>query len=288
MSHPNVVLRRSPRLAATLLFAAALGALSLSSAAAQEVESEPADAIPVRQLESVNLVTFQIGNLSEVQISAVSEIGEVSVTEIIAAGPEERFVLQPGQSPVEVFLRLAPRDTPVPEAIAAMDTRKLLADRRIVATLNEPILVAPRRLGLAPRLQTKAGGGSCQGGAAGATYFQTNHCGQLGGPGYGSSESYCDQNAANSIQRTTGSRRRATYTRFASCGSGTNRLRHFYGTASGFDTQVDKHFAAGQVLSSWSYVKGVKRHRRVRFEEDSASGWVRGWTKYHSEVADGW
>ena len=59
---------------------------------------------------------------------------------------------------------------------------------------------------------------------------------------------------------------------------------------SGWTTQVDLDFAPEQVISYWSYKDGIKRYRRVRFEESSegSGAWVRGWIKYHSEVAEGW
>jgi len=289
MSHLQAIRRFTAPCATALLLAATLGAVSTSAARALTSGAKPAESAPVRELESVRLVTFHIGNLSEVRIVAVPEIGEVSVMEVIPAGGNEKFVLQPGLTPAEVFHRLAPRNTPVPEAILASDDRQLLADRALVTAIDAPIQVRPAKLGLKPSLPTKVGGGSCQNGAAGADYFIDNHCGALGGPGYGSSESYCDSDASDWIQRTSSSTRRATYTRMASCGDGDNRLRHFYHTViDGWVTQVNEVFAPGQVISWWSYVTGIKRDRRVRFEEEESAGWVRGWTKYHSEVADGW
>jgi hypothetical protein len=290
MSNLQNVLRRLTPRTPFLLLAAALASGAAPAARAEgpnvRLPEKPAD---VRKLESVRLATFRIGNVSEVRIVAVPEIKEISVMEVIPAGGDEKFVLKPGLSPAEVFHLLAPADAAVPEAIVATDRRHLLADRALVAALDAPIEIAPARLGLKPRLATKAGSGSCQGGAAGADYFEDNHCGTLGGPGYGSSESYCDKDAADWIQRTSSSTRRATYTRMASCGSGTNRLRHStYYTVGGWDTQVDEDFSANQVISWWSYVDGIKRDRRARFEENSDGGWVRGWTKYHSEAAEGW
>jgi hypothetical protein len=287
MSTLQPILRPTHRWAPTLLLAAAVATGFAPAAVAQECSAK-LETAPVRDLENVRLATFKIGNLSEVRILSIPEADELSVMEIIPAGGEERFVLQPGTTPAEVFLRLAPRDAAVPEAIAKSDTRKLLADRRLVASLDEPIQIAPWKLGLKPRFALKSGSGSCQDGIAGATYFAEHHCDTLGGPGYGSSEGHCDEGAEPAIERDSGSTRRTTYTRMASCGDGNNRLRHSKHLASGWTTVVDEIFTPNQVVSWWSSTTGIKHDRRARFEENNSSGWVRGWTKFHSEVAEGW
>lgn len=277
-------LRKSGYLAVATFLATTLG----GSLAAQTPADRPARD-QIRELEVVELATFHLANGNEVRLLGVPEENDVLVGEIVDAGPNERFVIAPGTSPAEVFRRLAPMDAPVPGMIAQADDRKVLAGRRIVKSIDEPIEVPMERLGLAISTHPQAAGaGSCQGGAAGADYFESHHCNTLGGPGYGSSESYCDKDARDWIDRISSSRRRATYTRMASCGSGMNKFRHFYGTVSGWSTQVTVYVDPQKVIDWWSAKTGVKRYRRVRFEEHDSAGWVRGWTKYHSEVAGGW
>lgn len=265
---------------------AALLFTALAPAAWAQQPAEPPEA------RTVLLAKFHLANGNEVHLWSVPDVDEIMVGEMTNAGPSEQFFLKPETHPVEVFRLLAPKDSPVPRAIARIDDEKVLAGRKLVVALDKTIEVPMSRLGLLQPMigAAGAGAGSCQGGAAGADYFEDNHCGALGGPGYGSSESTCYKNAADSIQKTTGSKRRATYTRMAACGSAMSRMRHFYHTVSGWTTQVNVYVDPQKILSWWSYKKGVKRDRRVRFEEkDAGSGaWVRGWVKYHSEVADGW
>jgi hypothetical protein len=277
-----------PRKGGTVAIGTLLAIALSASLAAQTADDRPARD-QIREVATVKLATFHLANGNEVQILGVSEENDVIVAEITDAGPNERFVLKPGMNPAEVFRRLAPLEAPVPRMIAQADDRKALAGRNLVDSLAEPIEVPAERLGMAvSTIPQAAGAGSCQAGAAGADYFESHHCNTLGGPGYGSSESYCDKDARDWIDRSSGSRRRATYTRMASCGSGMNKMRHFYSTVSGWTTQTTVFVDPQKVISAWSYKKGVKRYRRVRFEENDTDGWVRGWMKYHSEVADGW
>lgn len=277
--------RRARYLAIGVLLAANLCLPLMAQTASAAAKAAP----PAREMKTVNLATFQLANGNEVRILGVPEVGEVMVGEWVDAGPIERFVLEPKTHPVEVFRRLAPKNSPVPRMIAQLDAKKALAGRKLVEALDQTIQVPMERLGLtAAAAPQAAGAGSCQPGAAGAAFFESHHCNSDGGPGYGKSEAYCFEDSRDWIDKSTGSRRRATYSRMASCGSGMNKFRHFYGTASGWDTQVTVFVDPQKVVRWWSYKKGVKRHRRVRFEEHVAGGWVRGWVKYHSEVADGW
>ncbi len=276
-------LRKNGYLAVATFLATIFG----GSLAAQTAADRPARD-QIRELEVIELATFHLANGNEVRLLGVPEENDVLVGEIVDAGPNERFVIPPGTGPAEIFRRLAPMDSPVPRMIAQADDRKVLAGRMIVKSIDEPIEVPMERLGLSISTTPQAAGaGSCQGGAAGADYFESHHCNTLGGPGYGSSESYCDKDARDWIDRISGARRRATYTRMASCGSGMNKIRHFYRTVSGW-SQVTAYVDPQKVIDGWSAKTGVKRYRRVRFEEHEAGGWVRGWTIYHSEVAGGW
>lgn len=250
--------------------------------------SSPAGDRAPRELATVPLATFQLANGNEIRFIGVPEEDEILIAEIVPAGPNENFVLEAGAHPVDIFKRLAPADAAVPAMIARLDTKKKLAGRKSVASLEGPIAVPLERLGLSPAGAPRAGGGSCQEGAAGAAYFEKEHCNTLGGPGYGKSEKYCLAAQKNSIDQDTSSRRRATYSRMASCGTGFNQFRHFYGVVSGWTTQVVVIVDSQKVVDLASWKKGVKRHRRVRFEEGSSGGWVRGWVAFHSQVAGGW
>jgi len=282
-----ISLRRAGYLATGALLAATFG----GPLAAQTTDKETKAAPPARELRTVKLATFQLANGNEVRLLGVPDENDVMVGEIVNTGPNERFVIEPKTHPAEVFRRLAPKDTPVPRMIARLDDKKVLAGRKLVESLDQTVDVPMERLGLQAAVSPQAAGagaGSCQPGAAGADFFESHHCNTFGGPGYGKKESYCFPDSKDWIDKSTSSRRRATYTRMASCGSGMNKFRHFYGTVSGWDTQVTVFTDPQKVVNWWSYKKGVKRHRRVRFEEHEAGGWVRGWVIYWSEVADGW
>jgi hypothetical protein len=273
------------------LLATAFGASLTPAAWAQPAakDGKIADNRPIRELKTVDLATFHLANGNEVRIIGVPEEDDIMVGEIIDAGANERFVIEPKTPPAEVFRRLAPKNSPVPRMIAKTDDKKVLAGRKLVEALDKPVQVATDQLGIQlPPKAAAAGAGSCQAGAAGAAYFLAHHCGSDGGPGYGKREPHCYKDAADWIDKTSNSRSRATYARMASCGSGMNRMRHFYGTVSGWDTQVNVYVDPQKVIDWWSYKKGVKRYRRVRFEEHQPAGWVRGWMVFWSEVAGGW
>ena len=287
----NAARRAATPFSTALLLTAALGAGSISSARAQTCEIPPSDTAPILESQAVRLVTFKIGSLSEVRMTGIPQEEEVFVGQVIPAGGDEQFLVPSGLNPVEVFALLAPADAPVPRQIAALDERGILANRRIVESIPETISVDPSHLGIRTKRNKptlKVGGGSCQGGQAGDDYFVAHHCNQYGGPGYGSSESYCESGSWLILQMPSSSKRRTTYGRMASCGDGNNRLRHSYDTISGWETQVGETFAPGQVVDWWSSTTGIKRYRKVRYEQTNASGWVRGMVRFHSEVAGGW
>ena len=259
-----------------------LSAIAIAPVQAQD-EFQPAQ---LREVEPLTLASFNLPNGNEVRFYGVPEDGELMIGEIADAG-REVFSIDTEASPAEIFARLAPADLPVPSMIAATDKDGLLAYREQVEALPEPVDADADDL-LGTQLYARSGSGSCASGSAGADYFESHHCYTLGGPGYGSSEPHCYEGSWNSLQKTSDSKRRATYTRMASCGSDMNRLRHYYSTASGYTTQVNVYVDPQKVISWWSYKTGIKRYRRVRMEEVGAGGWIRGWIKYHSEVAGGW
>jgi hypothetical protein len=239
------------------------------------------------EAETLTLATFHLSNGNEVRFLGVPALNELMMGEFTDAGESEDFVINSELHPAEIFRRLAPADSPVPRMLSRMDDANVLDGRAVVETLDSPIAVSLEALGI-QAIPSAAPGGSCQPGTAGAQFFATHHCNTGGGPGYGSGESHCYSGAYNWIQKTSNSRRRATYTRMASCGSGMNRMRHFYRTTSGYTTQVNIYVDPQKVISWWSYREGVRRFRRVRFEEHQEGGFVRGWVRYHSEVAGGW
>lgn len=235
--------------------------------------------------ETVALVVFNLSNGNEIRLVGRPDNGELAVAEISDAGVED-FLLDERWHPNAIFQRFSPKKYPVPRMLIRLDATGAFEGRKVVDAIAEPIEIDLERLGVQP-VQAVAGGGSCQPGPAGATYFEDHHCGTLGGPGYGASESYCYEAAYEWVQKTSGLRR-ATYTRMAACGSSPCRVRHFYKTLSGYHTQLSVDVQPHKVISHWSAKKGVRRRRRVRFEAVRSGGWVRGWVKFHSQVADGW
>jgi hypothetical protein len=237
------------------------------------------------EIQKLPLASFKLSNGNEIHLIGVPTVQEVMVGEISKCGVED-FILDPEMSPTEVFYRLAPKDSPVPRMLSQINSSKLLEGRKIVDTLNRSIEVSLDSLGVQSSSQALVLS-SCMSGPAGTQYFKDHHCGTGGGPGYGKSESYCYPEAYNWVDKSSNRRRRTTYTRMASCGTGTNRLRHFYGTTSGWNTQLTFNVPPNNVTHWWSATKGRKRFRRVRFESLDG-GWVRGWMKFHNEIAGGW
>lgn len=233
----------------------------------------------------VRLVEFALSNGNRVEFLAPQDMSELYVGEIGCCGSED-MILDDTIPPVEVFRRFAPAELEVPGLIARADASGRLATRRMVETLSDPVQVDLPALGI--HTPEAAPAGSCQQGAAGAAYFDAHHCGQQGGPGYGKRETYCYKNSYNWIQKTSKRRMRTTYSRMAACGSGNSRVRHFYRKVSGWHTQLNITVSAGNLATYWTAKTGIKRYRRVRFEEISDSAWVRGWVVYHDRVAGGW
>lgn len=238
--------------------------------------------------ETVDLAVFNLSNGNEVRLLGTPDTGELSVLEISDDGVED-FILDERWSPNAIFRRFAPKDYPVPHMLLRLDTLATFEGRKVLDSMPEPIEVDLAALGVQP-IQAAVGTGSCQAGAAGVAFFKDHHCGTLGGPGYGKSESHCFAAAAEYIQKTSSVRRRTTYTRMAACGLGTCRVRHYYKKVVGWNTQLSINVQPHKVISHWSALKGTGslRKRRVRFEALQQGGWVRGWVKYHTQCADGW
>lgn len=238
------------------------------------------------EAQKLSLATFKLSNGNEIHLIGLPSLQEILVGEISDAGLED-FILDPEMRPTEIFQLLAPKDSPIPRMLYHIDNNKILEGRKIVDTVNHSIEVSLNTLGI--QSSHKATGvNSCTPGPAGAQYFKDHHCHALGGPGYGKSESYCYHDAYKWIDKSSKRRRRTTYSRMASCGTGTNRLRHFYGTVSGYNTQLTFDSPANKVVRFWSAKKGRRRYRRVRFESLADGGWVRGWAVFHNQIAGGW
>jgi len=239
----------------------------------------------------LSLAKFNLSNGNEVRFLGIPVIGEVLIVEIADAGTED-FLIDPQMSPVEIFYRLAPESSAIPRMLAQIDRARGFEGRELVDTLEQNISVSLEKLGVESATNSTSvmarSMGSCQPGPAGSQFFEDHHCNTLGGPGYGKSESYCFPVGYGWVEKTSSRRRRTTYTRMASCGTGKNRLRHFYKTISGYKTQFDLIVEPQKVVSCWSAKKGIRRYRRVRFEAHESGGWVRGWVKYHSQIAEGW
>ena len=236
--------------------------------------------------ETVALAVFNLSNGNEVRLLASPDDGDLAVVEISEAGVED-FLLDERWHPNSIFLKFAPEHS-VPRMLLRLDKIGAFEGRKVVDVIPSPIEVDLAAFGVQP--SQAVGAGSCQPGLAGAAFFKDHHCGALGGPGYGKSEAYCHQQAAEWIQKSTSKRRRATYTRMAACGSGLCRVRHYYKRVGEWKTQLSIDVQPHKVISHWSAKKGVGswRWRRVRFEAIESGGWVRGWAKFHTQVADGW
>jgi hypothetical protein len=236
--------------------------------------------------EPERIARFRLSNGNQIDFLAEPFGSEVHVVEMTGEGSEDLILGAEDAKPAALFARLSNAYAPVPRAIARLDRIGLLEGRATPDVINEEIGVDLARFGIATPAQAAGQSGSCQSGAAGTAYFQTHHCGTGGGPGYGKSESYCFPGAHSWIQKTTSSGRRATYSRMAACGSSTCWVRHFYKTVSGYHTQLLVSVTPPHVAHSWSYKKGVRRKRRVRFERLGSNAIVRGWVRFHSQVAD--
>lgn len=241
--------------------------------------------------ESVKLASFKMSNGNNLTLTALTSDGEIVVMETTPAGAGERFLVDdlPGASPLELFTRLTPEGTQVPEGIAksATDEERAawMSQRQITReTGAQAFRIDVAELGWQPI--AAAGGGSCNS-ETGAQYFEDNHCGQLGPYGYGVSAEACDNGVAyNYWQRTAGDMRH-TYTRTAAC-NGTGRIRHWRLDSGDWHNVLDEAIAPDTVATYYSYRKGgLKQDRRARSEPIDpfdTNAYVRQWVKFFDQV----
>jgi len=246
---------------------------------------EPAHMFGDREPEQV--ASFMLSNGNSVRFLASPDGDEVFYGEIAADGSEQ-LVLHDGIAPVALYDRLADAKAAVPRALARLDDTGRLEARKVKEVVTGEMGVDVDALAgvFAPAAMSQQG--SCQSDPAGRNYFHTHHCDTAGGPGYGKSESHCYASAYHWIQKTSHSRRRATWSRTAACGSSTCRLLHQYKKARGWHTQLTIYTTPPRVEGWWSYKKGIRRYRRIRVERLSNSAIVRAYVRYHSQVAGGW
>jgi hypothetical protein len=244
------------------------------------------------EADAVVLASFELSNGNTVTLTGLPGLGEILVNENAPAGGGEQFLIedQPAAGPLELFARLTPAGTPVPQMIhdLASDEERAtwLGKREVVAEpAAETFEVDIAELGWTPI--TILSGGSCDP-VTGQQYFEDNHCGTMGPYGYGVTETDCDSGMWLTLQRTSADTMRHTYTRIAAC-NGTGRIRHSRDTISGFETVLDELVPANSVASYYSYRTGLKHYRRARFErydpyDDDA--YVRGWTRFFDQVTE--
>ncbi len=248
-----------------------------------EDDVEPANLLDDREPQEI--ASFMLSNGNSVRFMVAPDGGEVFVGEQAAEGSES-LVIGDQISPVALYERFADAKAAVPRALARLDDAGVFEARKITDVVSGEMGVdladIPGLFLPSPMSQQ----GSCQADPAGRNYFNSHHCGSSGGPGYGKSESHCYASAYWSVVKSSHSRRRATWTRMAACGSSTCRLQHQYKKVRGWHTQLTVHIAPPRVEGWWSYKKGIRRTRRVRFERLGSSAIVRGWVKYHSQVAE--
>lgn len=235
--------------------------------------------------EPEEIAAFSLSNGNALRFLAAPHSSEVFVGERAAEGCED-LVIGDRISPVALYARLAGEKAAVPRALARLDETGLFEARKVVDALPAEVGVDLAQMSGLFLPSTMGQQGSCQSDPAGRSYFISHHCGSSGGPGYGKSESHCYPNASSWIQKTSGGRRRATWSRMAACGSSSCRMLHQYKRARGWRTQLTVHMSPPVVEGWWSYKKGIRRFRRVRFERLGSNAIVRGYVKYHSQVAE--
>lgn len=245
--------------------------------------------------QSETLASFEMSNGNRLSLTGLTD-GEIVVMETTPAGNGERFVVDdfPGASPLELFARLTPEGTPVPERIAASAT----AEDRATWMRQRPTArdaSAPgfdfnfdvADLGWAkPVASATPGLGSCNP-TTGADYFEDNHCGQLGPYGYGASWQACDADKSFSYWQHSPDNMRHTYTRTAAC-DGTGRIRHSRYYSGDWHTVLDETIEPNTVATYYSYTTGtVKQPRRARAEPldpYDTDAYVRLWAKFFDQV----
>ncbi len=298
--------------------------LLLAMALAQSVSANDADlgmdldyhvkAFPVAEIN--------LSNGNTVKIMSAPEVGNLSIGESTPANGHEQFVLDsiPG-SPLEQFLQLTPKNTPIPQVLIESEINELakaleidtdtplptedfnkgqlvssydhllgkdissaIEKRGLVIELKEPVSYDVSHLGFDANLLDKAAGqGSCNN-STGYQYFEENHCGTSDWKGYGKSEGYCYYPMHQSIQKTSSKAMRYTWTRTAACGSGNGRVRHSRNQAGGFSTHLDYTISPNSVATWRSTKSGWPWKRRTHADKLSGNGYVRHWVKYYKQL----
>lgn len=241
--------------------------------------------------DAVVLASFELSNGNTVTMTGLPGFGEILVNEIAPAGKGERFLVeeQPAAGPLELFARLTPAGTPVPQMIydLARDEERAtwLGQREVVdEPAATPFQVDAARLGL-PSIVIASGAGSCDS-ATGAQYFDDHHCDTMGPYGYGATETRCDKTAEPMHNFDSPSPMRHTYTRMAAC-NGTGRIRHSRETISGFTTVLDELVPPNSIATYVSYRTGLKDVRRARaevYDPFDGDAYVRLWTRFFDQV----
>ncbi|MCF6301245.1 MAG: hypothetical protein L3J52_09045 [Proteobacteria bacterium] len=164
-----------------------------------------------------------------------------------------------------------------------------LGERQIVSQLKQDVFIQledlSEKLGINTKAAAPGGQGSCNN-STGYLFFQNNHCNTSGNKGTGSSESDCDFPMHNSIQRTSSSTRRTTYSRVANCGGGDVAIVHSKKILGSFSTQLTWFLAVNRVgnYESWAGKYSIAKKRRVNVLKVTPGGYVRGWTRFHKNV----
>lgn len=244
---------------------------------------------PESKLDAIELATFSLSNGSTVTLLAVPEFREIGYVELVEIGAES-ILPSDEMSPLEVFLALAPSDTPVPRALIDLDIKgtgeRLAAGRTRTDLLSEPIAVAVEDLGFPVRLATKATS-SC--GSGGAQYFASNYCGPPVSPvNHAFAIEFCDANYNGgdsvwfNLTRNSYSggwkMRPRSYGRTAACGTSVEIKQQYWvsGAWVNLSTQL---MQSGQVyISAW---QGPDAYRRIIRSRQTGSGGFRAYSDFY-------
>lgn len=260
---------------------------------AQDAEHPQIDEASERG-DAEKLASFKLSNGNRLSLTGLAD-GEIVVMETTPAGSGERFVVDdfPGASPLELFTRLTPEGTAVPEGIAASATAEERAAWMSQRQIADSGAGAPQTfrfdvadLGWQPIASAAPGQGSCDP-TTGATYFEDHHCYQSGPYGYGVSAEACDNGKAFNYWQRTATNMRYTYTRTAAC-DGTGWIRHWRLDSGDWYSVLDEAIEANTVATYYSYRKsGLKQDRRARSEPldpFDTDAYVRQWVQFYDQV----
>jgi hypothetical protein len=239
-------------------------------------------------LEPIELVSFELSNGSTVKLLAVPELSELGYVEITQVGAEPVLPGQGELRPLEVFLALAPLETPIPQALIDLDTQgnaeSLATGRQRTDRVSEPIPVGIDDLGL----RNLAGAsGSC--GSGGGSYFAINYCKAQLGHNCNLID-FCDASYNGgdtvwfSLNRGSYSggwlMRRASYGWTAACGT-TVRVRQQYWVSGAWVNLSTTDVNSGQVV--YVYWEVPNAYRRILRSRLTGSGGFRAYTNFHND-----